>query len=160
METGIRVEPIVKTTSLSGILNSSAIIFKDGCLPFSEENFSMKRFICLAQLLIWRETLMLPSSRINRFISPAIIGTAYVENLTLKFSSKPLIAFKSPILASWYKSSYSTPLLRYRRTILFIKLLFSTIRVSFAHESPCFALRIRSFVFSTSSILHFRFKTF
>ena len=41
--------------------------------------------------------LMLPSSRIKRLISPAIIGTAYVEKRTLKLSSKPLIAFKSPI---------------------------------------------------------------
>ena len=53
-----------------------------------------------AAFFMRRETLTLPSSRKKRLISPAIIGTAYVENRTPKLSSKPAIAFKNPMQAS------------------------------------------------------------
>ena len=42
-------------------------------------------------------TLIIPSSRKNLFISPIIIGTAYVEKQTLKLISKLSIAFISPM---------------------------------------------------------------
>lgn len=39
---------------------------------------------------------MMPSPRRNRLISPAIMGTAYVEKRTLKLMSYPLIALDQP----------------------------------------------------------------
>ena len=45
-----------------------------------------------------RLTFIMPSSRRNRFISPAIIGTAYVEKRTPYELSKFFIAFTRPML--------------------------------------------------------------
>ena len=112
MERGICEEPRAKTTSLSSIEKAAAISLTDGCAPCSRVYSSMNALMSRAVFLSARETFTLPSSRKKRLISPAIMGTAYVEKRTPKRSSKPEIAFKSPMQASSKRSSYSTPLLR------------------------------------------------
>ena len=99
-EIGMREEPSINTTSLSSIENAAAISQSAGFLPFFSEKSETKPLISFAVCLIARDTFRLPSSRMNRLISPAIIGTAYVENLVSNFSSYPAIAFKKPIQAS------------------------------------------------------------
>ena len=76
METGILPEPSVNTTSPSSIANAAASSLIEGCSPWAIEYSSMYRPMSRAVFFIARETLMLPSSRKNRLISPAIMGTA------------------------------------------------------------------------------------
>ena len=77
----------------SNSLTSTSI---DGFSPFSDLYDSMKAFNLIARVFIDLEILTIPSSRRNLFISPVIIGTAYVVNFTSKSGLKFFIAFKNP----------------------------------------------------------------
>ena len=66
----------VNTTSDGGILNFSEMSFIDGCSPCSAVYAPMNSLMALAEALSERLTFIEPSSRMNRFISPAIMGTA------------------------------------------------------------------------------------
>ena len=73
---------MVNTTWLSGMEKRAAISLTAGWRPWAAEYSSIYLFMAFASAFIARDTFMLPSSRMNRFISPAIMGTAYVEKRT------------------------------------------------------------------------------
>ena len=88
-----------------------------------------------------RLTFTGPSSRRKRRISPAILGTAYVENATGWLRSKPRMAFISPMQPSWNRSSGSQPRPKNRRATLHTRALFSASSRSMAGLSPACACR-------------------
>ena len=72
----MREEPIVNTTSEGGMPNLTEISLTVGCTPFMAAYSSIKALMLLAAAFKERLTFMEPSSRMKRFISPAIMGTA------------------------------------------------------------------------------------
>ena len=78
-----------------------------GSLPSFLLKISLVVFAFIAICFRDLDTFTIPSSLKYLFISPRIIGTAYVENFTLNLGSNLYIALINPIDPNWNKSSLS-----------------------------------------------------
>ena len=124
---------------------SSSIV---GSRPFFFSSCSRALYAFEADSFSARLTRIIPSSRKNRRISPAISGTAYVEKRTSKLQSNRSIAFISPMLPICTRSSRSHPRPRKRCATVYTSPIFSFTSSSLAALSPsCTCLisaRVRS----------------
>ena len=75
-----------------------------------------------------------------------IMGTAYVENRTLKLKSKLFMALISPMQPTWNRSSICSPRPEKRCMTLSTRRRFSLMKISRASSSP-------SLIFLSSSVL-------
>ena len=147
-QTGVGGASIASTISSTVTSSSPAISASVGSRPFSRSSRSRTAYAFHASSRIGRLTFTIPSDRRNRRISPPIIGTAYVEKQTSNEGSNLSIAFNSPMLPIWHRSSISTPRFANRLTMLQTSPIFSSASVSLAALSPsCTCLisaRVRS----------------
>lgn len=144
-------DSIASTISSTVTSSSPAISASVGSRPFSRSSRSRTAYAFHASSRIGRLTFTIPSDRRNRRISPAIIGTAYVEKQTSNEGSNLSIAFNSPMLPIWHRSSISTPRFANRLTMLQTSPIFSSASVSLAALSPSCAFSIRASVCSMHS---------
>ena len=128
---------IAQATSLSGTSIALAISSRRGSSLLLKDKDC---FACSALYAMSRRLRVIFSdvlSRRNRFISPIIIGTAYVLKRTPILISKLSIDFINPIMPTWKTSSILCSLISKRWTIDKTNLRLYIISKSFCDLSPC-----------------------
>ena len=108
-ERGICAAPSACAASAGSTPKSSASSPTVGERPSFSANSAAFREARMESSFRERPTFTAPPSRKRRRISPRITGTAYVENLRPRLSSKWSTALTRPKHPAWKRSSYSIP---------------------------------------------------